>query len=219
MGTAVSCDSEYLNSICAKRIDKWRQCIKAMAPLADPQLEALLLRSCIGASKMVYLLRCLPPQLISDSINTMEDVLLNTLRSIIVGDGPGFGDFQFNLATLPSSFSGLGIYNPADISYFAFIASMQATKSLQDGIIGCGSELPTEFTESRQRFLGYLNKENIELPHFNQTTLATLFYETKRSKLLSSEYITSQPLPLQQRFMAILDSVKQRWAFSYLCYS
>ena len=93
---------------------------------------------------------------------------------------------------------------------------MQATKSLQDGIIGCVSELPNEFTESRQRFLGYLNKENIELPHFNQTSLATLFYETKRSKLLSSEYITSQPLPLQQRFMAILDSVKQRWASSYL---
>ena len=46
LGAAVSCDSEYLNSICAKRIDKWRQCIKAMAPLADPQLEALLLRSC-----------------------------------------------------------------------------------------------------------------------------------------------------------------------------
>ena len=89
-----------------------------MAPLKDPQLEALLLRSCMGAPKMVYLLRCILPQLISQSIEIMEGILFQYLRSIVVGDGPGFGDFQFNLVTLPTTFSGLGIYNPADISQF-----------------------------------------------------------------------------------------------------
>ena len=38
----------------------------------------------------------------------------------------------------------------------------------------------------------------------------------KQSKLLYSPYITSQPYPLQQRFLAILNSIKQRWESSYL---
>ena len=141
-----------MNSICSKRIDRWQQCIKATALLKDSQLEALLLRSCMGAPKMVYLFRCIPPQLISQSIEIMEGILFQYLRSIVVRDGPGFGDFQFNLATLPTAFSGLGIYNPADISQFAFISSMQSTKDLQDEIIGFNSVLPQEFTVCCQRF-------------------------------------------------------------------
>ena len=54
------------------------------------------------------------------------------------------------------------------------------------------------------------------MPQNKQSSLATLFYESKRSKLLFSPYIASQPYPLQQRFLAILDSIKQRWASSYL---
>ena len=61
LGAAISLSSEYMNSTYSKRY-KWQQCIKAMAPLKDPQLEALLLRSCMGAPKMVYLLRCISPQ-------------------------------------------------------------------------------------------------------------------------------------------------------------
>ena len=40
----------------------------------------------------------------------MEGILFQyNLRSIIVGDGLDFGDFQINLATLPTAFDGLGI--------------------------------------------------------------------------------------------------------------
>ena len=69
-------------------------------------------------------------------------------------------DFQLNLATfwalldpsVPTAFSGLGIYNLVDISQFVFLSSMHSTiKELQDEIIGCSSNLPQEFTACSQR--------------------------------------------------------------------
>ena len=70
-------------------------------------------------------------------------------------------DFQLNFATfwalldpsVPTAFSGLGIYNLVDISQLVSLSSMQSTmKELQDEIIiGCSSNLPQEFTACSQR--------------------------------------------------------------------
>jgi len=109
----------------------------------------------------------------------------DTLRSVVVGDGPWFGDFQFDLATLPIKHSGLGILNPADISRFAFVASMLGTKDLQDRILEDEYDLPLEFYrswESLNNIDGLLS--NLELPQITQQSLATKFFDIKRSHIL-----------------------------------
>ena len=105
---------------------------KLMAELHDPQLELMLLRSCLlGAPKMNYLIvRC---HLIKmwESPQLYIALQLNLAEK----DSPVFGQFQFQLSTLPIRCSGLEVYNPADVSMFAFISSLQSTKLLQDQIL------------------------------------------------------------------------------------
>ena len=219
LGSAVSSDPNFLNAIAMKRIQKWHSSIQLMLELKDPQLELMLLRACVGAPKIVYLLRTLPPQVLRPSIMDMEALIRSTLQRILVDDSPLFGSFQFQLATLPISHSGLGVYNPADISMFAYIASLNLTKHLQDQILHLVNDdpsFPTEYDVALQSFLAYVQPENNMLPQLTQTSLAKLFYQRRSSELLSSDYILSQPPELQRRFLAILQSVKQCHASAYL---
>ncbi|GKE00770.1 hypothetical protein Tco_1388753 [Tanacetum coccineum] len=45
--------------------------------------------------------------------------------------GPGFGYWQWRLATLPFAFGGLGIYSAGDVLNYAFLASRLQSTSLQ----------------------------------------------------------------------------------------
>jgi len=221
LGSAVSSDVNFLNATVMKRFQRWQQSLQLMSELHDPQLELMLLRSCLGAPKMNYLIRSMPPHLIRPALQDMENLLSSTLQSILAEkDSPLFGQFQFQLSTLPIRCSGLGVYNPVDISMFAYISSLQATKHLQDQILAdqCNysDQLPNDFQTSLQVFLEYTRPSNNELPQMTQKYMATLFYQSRRSELLAADYITSQPLPLQKRFQAILSSVCQKHASSFL---
>ena len=219
LGSAVSVDPNYLNAIAMKRFQKWKESIHLLMELKAPQLELMLLRACAGAPKLMYLIRSLPPHLLQPSLLDMESLLLTTLRQILVEQGSLFGSFQFTLATLPISHSGLGIYNPRDISMFAYVASLHLTKDLQDQILQLptDSPFPPDYSLALRSFLDYVQHPvNNVLPHYTQSSLATLFYQKKSADLLSSEYILSQPLELQSRFLAVLQSVKQRHASAYL---
>ena len=137
------------------------------------------IRACVGTPKLMYLLRSLPPQIFSPSISDMEALLRSTLERILVERCPSFGLFQFQLATLPISHSGLGIYKPADISKLAYIASLNLTKHLQDQILHLSAEeeapFPRKFVVALHCFLTYTQSENNELPHLTQSSLAAYF--------------------------------------------
>ena len=221
LGSAVSCDVNFLNATVMKRVQKWQVSLQLMSALGDPQLELMLLRACLGSPKMLYLLRTLPPTIIAPAIRDMEALLRDTLATIIVGSpsSPRFGEFQFSLATLPLRFSGLGVHNPTDVSKFAYIASLYWTKQLQDQILrleGDTATFPEEYTQALNDFLSYTQPSNNVLPQISQPSMATLFYLKRREKILESDYITLQPMALQSRFTAVLLSVCQRYASSYL---
>ncbi|GJR91880.1 hypothetical protein Tco_0215891 [Tanacetum coccineum] len=50
---------------------------------------------------------------------------------IVTASGPGFGDWQWRLATLPFAFRGLGVYSAGDVLNYAFLASRLQSGSLQ----------------------------------------------------------------------------------------
>ena len=218
LGGSVSKDPSFVNSAASRWALKCQQSIDLMMQLRDPQLQLLLLRACVGSPKVIHLLRSSPPCFIRPALVQMESSLLESLRSIIVGDGPWFGEFQFALSTLPISCSGLGVYNPVDVSKFAFVASMVGTHALQDKIFGQLADAFTpefnEALESLQSIIGRIS--NIELPQQTQSSLAAMFYNNKRALLISSPYITTQPRPLQSRFLAILESIRQPHASAFL---
>ncbi|GJZ16899.1 hypothetical protein Tco_0553022 [Tanacetum coccineum] len=48
---------------------------------------------------------------------------IDKTKRIVTASRPGFGDWQWRLATLPFSYGGLGVYSAGDVLNYAFIAS------------------------------------------------------------------------------------------------
>ncbi|GKB83179.1 hypothetical protein Tco_0950074, partial [Tanacetum coccineum] len=49
--------------------------------------------------------------------------------------GPGFGDWQWRLTTLPFAFGGLGVYSAGDVLNYAFLASRLQSAGLQTKLL------------------------------------------------------------------------------------
>jgi hypothetical protein len=109
-----------------------------------PQCELLLLRSCAGVAKLSYAFRTCSPLYLQEAQVRFDQSLRSSLEKIVTASGPGFGDWQWRLATLPIKLGGLGILSAGDIIQYAFLASRMQTSDLQDkiltktGDISCG---------------------------------------------------------------------------------
>ncbi|GJV83550.1 RNA-directed DNA polymerase, eukaryota [Tanacetum coccineum] len=57
------------------------------------------------------------------------------VRCIVTASGPGFGDWQWRLATLPFVFGGLGVYSTGDVLNYAFLASRLQSAYLQTKLL------------------------------------------------------------------------------------
>ncbi len=120
LGSALSKDVKFLEQVALKKVEKCCTSITKMLRLNDPQLCYVLLRSCLGMSKLNYCWRTIPPEALKSSSALLEACLKNALRWICVGDGPGFGEYQILQASLPTHMNGLGITLPSDSLTFSF---------------------------------------------------------------------------------------------------
>ncbi|GJT56704.1 RNA-directed DNA polymerase, eukaryota [Tanacetum coccineum] len=90
-------------------------------------------------------MRTCPPRVFESAQLSFDIALRSALERIVTASGPGFGDWQWRLATLPFAFGGLGIYSAGDVLNYAFIASRLQSDTLQTkllrhvGIIASGS--------------------------------------------------------------------------------
>ncbi|GJX23710.1 hypothetical protein Tco_0228155 [Tanacetum coccineum] len=57
------------------------------------------------------------------------------MKRIVTAFGPGFGDWQWRLATLPFAFGGLGVYCAGDVLNYAFRASRLQSAGLQTKLL------------------------------------------------------------------------------------
>ena len=228
LGGAISTSHAFTSSVISKRVDKCVDTMRKMMELRDPQLCLMLLRACEGMPKLVYSWRTTPPEFLDDAASRFDREILLTLRWITVGEGAHFGRFNQGLATLPVSMGGLGILLPSDLRHYTFSASVLSSYNIQQAILGDQAlsstlEIPHYLREhllSTGHHIAGVNAQafcedvihksinsNVSAPPFNpQLFMARAFYETKKSQLLSDDYITSKSIADQRRLKGIIES-------------
>ncbi|GKB62567.1 hypothetical protein Tco_0918753 [Tanacetum coccineum] len=135
LGRPASVDFNFSSELVMKRVAKTIGLIDAIAKINDPQGELLLLRACTSISKLYFAMRTCSPRVFEMAQRSFDATLCCALERIVTASGPGFGDWQWRLATLPFAFRGLGVYAAGDVLNYAFNASRLQSASLQTKLL------------------------------------------------------------------------------------
>ena len=146
------CDlhSFYVNAL-SLRVDTTISAIHSLNFLRDPQIQLLLLRSCLGSRRLIYLLRSIPPLPdILPPLHAFDNALKDLLREAILGHAQFFRSLQVLLSSLPLSKGELGISRAVDFFSFAFLSSSLDTLPLQTGLLESASLSPVDLAIDRE---------------------------------------------------------------------
>ncbi|GJY27650.1 hypothetical protein Tco_0403417 [Tanacetum coccineum] len=80
-------------------------------------------------------MRTCPPRFFESAQRSFDVALRSSLERIVTASEPGFGDWQWRLATLPFSFGRLGVYSAGDVLNYAFLASRLQSAGLQTKLL------------------------------------------------------------------------------------
>ena len=100
--------------------------------LQDPQVELHLFRSCLSVCKVNHLLRCVPPKLLINEMETFDANTRFTFSELLGGSIP---DFAWRQASLPFRLGGIGLREANKVALAAFIASCNMAKHLIEDML------------------------------------------------------------------------------------
>ncbi|CAL1383473.1 unnamed protein product [Linum trigynum] len=123
LGGPVSSCPDFSSELVAKRVTKTIELMDLVARIDDPRRELLLLRACTAISKLYFALRTCSPRIFGPTQLSFNTTLRSSLERIVTASGPGFGDWQWRLATFSFHLGRLGVYAVGDVLHYAFLAS------------------------------------------------------------------------------------------------
>jgi len=193
LGGVITSSIPFSTEFAKAKATKAALAIGSLRTLGDPQVALLLLRYCLGMPKLYYLLRTTTSPSLLPSIPIIDTAIRDSLQWIVVGDGPGFGPKQLDIASLPLRFGGLGITLAADAVKYCFLASCLSSLELQSQISPTVSTCMPHLTSSFHRFLAHSHPyipsdapsvtDILLLPKI-QSILAECWFRKKRRSLL-----------------------------------
>ena len=192
LGGALSLHDSYFTESAFKKVDKAITSLSLIMTINSVQIKLLLLRLSCGMRKLNYLWRLYDPATLNLPAAKMQSALFLALRSIVVSDGPHFGELQFLFSSLPTSLGGLGVSLPDHLLTFAYMASQIQTMIAQNNLFRSLSvELPPAVLELSHKFYAIFPEQSstslslIIMPHNKkQNQLASWFYTELRRSLL-----------------------------------
>ena len=118
LGSSIWGSPDFLSSFMGSVVDRVSVLQTRLQDLEDPQVELLLLRSCLGVCKLNYLLQTIPPGSIDSELLRFDDNLRCSMSSIC---NASISDQAWLQATLPCSLGGLGLCEAFRTSSAAFL--------------------------------------------------------------------------------------------------
>jgi hypothetical protein len=107
---ALSLHDSYFTEPAFKKVDKVITSLSLIMTINSVQIKLLLLRLSCGMKKLNYLWRLYDPATLTLPAAKMRSALFLALRSMIVSDGPYFGELRFRVYLYLITFSNLHIW-------------------------------------------------------------------------------------------------------------
>jgi hypothetical protein len=107
---------------------------KALREVNDAQVEFALFRGCLSYNKINHLLRTCPPDLLQEALAQFDEHFQNIVAEIL--RVPCLSETQWDQASLPVKFCGLGVNQTKVIAGSAYIGSCSLTKALVAALLG-----------------------------------------------------------------------------------
>ena len=111
-----------------KKLKALDEVCKALRNVDNAQVEFALFRGCLSYNKINHLLRTCPPDLLQDALVKFDDHFQNMVAEIL--RQACLSEDQWDQASLPVRFAGLGVNQTKVIAASAYIGSCTLTKNL-----------------------------------------------------------------------------------------
>ena len=125
--------SPFCEAFLLDRVAKIKASVGRLCDLEDSQMETTLLRSCLSLPKFIFALRTCPPNFITRSTASFDEVMREALADI--AGGP-LTDWSWQKAALPSSLGGLNLRLANQHAPAAYVSSVSECSSLAAMILG-----------------------------------------------------------------------------------
>ena len=112
--------TSFVSNFVDRKSEALRISLDKLSGLHCSHSASLILQSCVGASKVTYLLRVLSPSSGRILAKAVSSLLQSTWSDIC---GASLEAATWDLATLPVRRGGLGVVDPVDIAGFAALSS------------------------------------------------------------------------------------------------
>ena len=151
--------SPFARKVWSKRLKEIRKKCEALSLLPHSQVQLTLLRCCLDAKKVNDLLRATPLEQAADIVAGIGHLLRDTFSCII---GSPVSDLQWEQASLPARFGGLGIQDPGQTRASARLAGLVDFVRRARGVLGLPADypqVPTDFSPTLLRIKGILGDQ------------------------------------------------------------
>ena len=189
----------FCNEAVMRRVEKIADALQRLEHINDPQVEYLLIRSCLGIPKLAFALRASPPGFIRQGARCFDGLIANAFAERF---GLDLTDRQWRQVGLPVRFGGLGIMKAEELLEPCFLGSLIAAQPAVAGVLGVRVAIRAfegaaeAFDEFRRKLEGVAgvpkSLEDLEVtfaqearkgPFYAQRTLTAFVHERSQTAL------------------------------------